>query len=322
MSRVSSVSTVHDISFIVPIRVDTSDRLENCDAILRFLTSHFPDAEIQVIEQDTAPKTDDLKKHFPNVLWQFTFNEGQFSRSRALNQGFLRTSRRCVCAYDTDILIDPEALRRSAEIILSGRWPIVIPFNLIFVEVSGAYRRRIIEDLNISDLSRISRLDAVPSDPDLAARVLSGAIVMCDRAIAVREGGYNRNMISYGWEDIEFFKRFERLGHYSHALGDFNLIHLDHRRGPDSRINERYASNKAEFDRILSMPKRALEAYVANELRIGPDLDPKLRKILRRKQVLRNWLTLRRALYLANRASTLLRTRNRREFFRSLIRAR
>ena len=312
---------MHDISFVIPIRVDTPDRLENCGAILRFLTLHFPQAEIQVIEQDTVSKTSDLQRAFPAVIWQFEFNDKHFSRSGALNQGFLRATRPCVCAYDTDILIDPEALRRSASLIRRGSWPIVIPFNLIFVEVSGTYRRRLIADLDIAALSRISTLAAVPKDPELAARVLSGAIVMCDREIAVREGGYNRNMVSYGWEDIEFFKRFQKLGHYSFALGEFNLIHLDHRRGPDSRINAQYAINKAEFDKVVRMATPDLEAYVAADLRIGRDLDALSRRKLRRRQALCNWLTLRRPLHLANRASILLKTRSPREFLRNLTRA-
>lgn len=300
---------MHDLSFVIPIRVDTPDRLENCETILRFLLKHFPEAEIQLIEEDTQTKTASLRQAFPTVAWHFKFNDKHFSRGAALNTGFLRSSRRCVCAYDTDILLDPRAVRRAVRLIRSGRWSIVIPFNLIFVELSGGRRKSVIESLDIGGLSRIARLTDVPKHPEIAARVLSGAIMLCDRDIAVMEGGYNRKMISYGWEDIEFFKRFEKLGYFSYMLGGFNLIHLDHQRGPDSRINDMYEINRMEFEKVVNMSKAELRKYTAEELQIAPGLDLDGRRRIQKRQVLTNWLTLRPAVHAMNKAATIYRIR-------------
>src|SRR5271155_950509 len=98
---------MREVSFVIPIRVDTPDRLENCDAILRFLTLHFPESEIQLIEQDVQTKTEHLRRSFPNAVWHFEFNDKHFSRGGAINTGLLKSTRSCVCAYDTDILLDP-----------------------------------------------------------------------------------------------------------------------------------------------------------------------------------------------------------------------
>lgn len=295
---------MHDLSFVIPIRVDTPDRVENCAAILRFLTRHFPDSEIQLVEQDTQTRTASLRESFPQVVWHFERNGGHFSRGAAINTGLVRSARKIVCAYDTDILIDPAALTLSAELIAKGRWPIVIPFNLIFVEVSGLRRHDLIESLDIGGLSTIGSLAEVPRHPEISSRTLSGAIMMCDRETVVMEGGYNRKMISYGWEDIEFFKRFEKLGYYSFMLSDFNLIHLDHRRGPDSRVNEMYDANKAEFDKVVQMSEPELREYVDKELYAGPPIDPGLRAHLRRRRALGNLIALRRPMHLSNKVAT------------------
>ena len=300
---------MHDLSFVIPIRVDTPDRLENCETILRFLLKHFPEAEIQLIEEDTQTKTASLRQSFPTVVWHFKFNDKHFSRGAALNTGFLRSTRRCVCAYDTDILLDPSAVRKAVSLIRSGRWSIVIPFNLIFVELSGERRKSVIESLDIGGLSGIAKLSDVPKHPEIAARVLSGAIMLCDRDIAVMEGGYNRKMVSYGWEDIEFFKRFEKLGYFSFMLSNFNLIHLDHRRGPDSRINEMYEINRAEFEKIMKMSKAELRRYAAEELQIEPGVDLDRRRRIQKRQLLRNWLTLRPVVHAMNKAATIYRVR-------------
>ena len=84
-------------------------------------------------------------------------------------------------------------------------------------------------------------------------------------------------------------------------LTDFNLIHLDHRRGPDSRVNEMYAINKMEFDKVTGMSVPELKDYVERELCIAPGVDPDLRRRLRRKRELINWITARRPLHLMNR---------------------
>jgi glycosyl transferase family 2 len=311
---------MHELSFVIPIRVDTPDRLENCATILRFLTKHFPHSEIQLIEQDVRSQTVSLRKSFPQVIWHFEFNDKHFSRGAAINTGLLRSTRVCVCAYDTDILIDPAALRLSVSLITSGRWPIVIPFNLIFVELSGERRRELIDSLDITGLSTIARLSAVPKHPEIDSRVLSGAIMMCDKALAVMEGGYNRKMISYGWEDIEFFKRFEKLGYFSYMLSDFNLIHLDHRRGPDSRINEMYEINKSEFDKVVKMSESELQIYVEQELHIGPNMDPELRRRLRKMRSLNNLLTFRRAAHVTNKMATVWRINGSQKLFRKIFR--
>ena len=311
---------MRELSFVIPIRVDTPDRLENCETILRFLTRHFPESEIQLVEQDVQSQTVSLRKSFPRAVWHFEFNDRHFSRSAAINTGLLRSTRPCVCAYDTDILIEPEALRLSVSLIMSGRWSIVIPFNLIFVELSGARRKTVIDSLDITELSAIPHLSAVPKHPEIASRVLSGAIMMCDKDLAIMEGGYNRKMVSYGWEDIEFFKRFEKLGHYSYMLNDYNLIHLDHRRGPDSRINEMYEVNKAEFDKVVKMSESELKIYVEREIQIGPALDPDLRRRLRKKRALTNLLTLRQAAHLTNKAMTLWRINGTRGLLRKVFR--
>jgi glycosyltransferase involved in cell wall biosynthesis len=311
---------MHELSFVIPIRVDTPDRLENCGAILRFLTAHFPQSEIQLIEQDVESQTGPLRDTFPRVVWHFEFNDKHFSRGAAINTGLLKSTRPYVCAYDTDILVDPAALRLAASLISAHRWSVVIPFNLIFVELSGERRKAVIDSLDITGLSAITRLADVPKHPEISARVLSGAIMMCDRDLAVMEGGYNRKMVSYGWEDIEFFKRFEKLGHYSYMLNDFNLIHLDHRRGPDSRINDKYEINKLEFEKVVKMSETELRNYVESELRIGPPVDSSLRRRLRWKRAFDNMLTLRRVAHVTNKMTTLLRINGIHGLMRNLLR--
>jgi predicted glycosyltransferase involved in capsule biosynthesis len=121
------------------------------------------------------------------------------------------------------------------------------------------------------------------------------------REIVALEGGYNKKMISYGWEDTEFFKRLNKLGYYSVMLSDYNLIHLDHRRGPDSRINEMYDRNRQEFEKVISMSRRELRKYVENEIDIAEPEEKYRRNALRKRQSIINIFLAQKMYHLVNK---------------------
>ena len=84
----------------------------------------------------------------------------------------------------------------------------------------------------------------------------------------------------------------DKLGFYTFMLPQFNLVHLDHRRGADSQINEMYDINRAEFSKVNAMSRRQLQQYVDTDLDIAQAQERARRRFMRRRQVLTNWLTL------------------------------
>lgn len=293
--------SIENLTFIIPIRVDTEDRIYNCETILRFIEKRFPLSEVILIEQDDFSKTDSLVKRFSQVRKIFTKNEGRFSKTRAMNLGITLASRPYICVYDTDVLIHPDAIFHALKILEAGIIRIVIPFNLIFADVSGNLRAEISRTLDLETYGKISSLNAMPRHEDLKVRVLNGGIMLACREIVALEGGYNKKMISYGWEDTEFFKRLNKLGYYSVMLSDYNLIHLDHRRGPDSRINEMYDRNRQEFEKVIAMSRRELRSYVENEIDIAEPEEKYRRSTLRKRQSIVNIFLAQKMYHLANK---------------------
>ena len=288
-----------DLTFIIPIRVDTPDRIENCRAVLRFLLGNFAQAEIQIVEQDSQIRTTELRTDFPNVRWRFDFNAGRFCKSAALNAGLRASDRSFACTYDADVLIDPRAMKRALALLRTGEHAIVIPYNFLCIDVAGSWREKVILDQDIGRLATIRSLARAPRGSGIGARVLSGGVVVFDRAIVLAEGGYNRKMVSYGWEDTEFISRFEKLGYFAPSLRDFSLIHLDHRRGEDSQINEHYTSNKQEYERVRRLSIRALRRYIDEELLSDGVEDPVSRARRRSELDRRNALGIRRVAHRA-----------------------
>ena len=279
-----------DLSFAIPVKIDSKYLLQNLSTVLRFLTTQFKDAEILVIEQDIESNLEKISIKYPDIKFFFMKQEGYFSKSKAINLGILNSTRKYFCMYDADVLISPEAINKSINILNKKNWRIVVPFNRIFIDVQGKLRENIINNPgNYYHLLKIKRVKDIPESTDITSRILHGGIVLADKEILEMEGGFNKKMISYGWEDTEFFKRFEKLGYQTKHINSNNIIHLGHERDSDSRPNEMYDKNKCEYLLINSMDRKKLKNYVDKELSIVYGYTEK-RQNIRKNQHRRNIL--------------------------------
>jgi predicted glycosyltransferase involved in capsule biosynthesis len=253
------------LSVIVPVRIDGADRQENIRAITAYLRRHTRDAELILIECDAVRKVpQDVLAQFDQQI--FLETTGPFSKAWAMNTGLQLASRDVVAFYDADVMVHQDALRWAINLIAEGKAPAVLPFNGLFVDISGARRASAIAALETGELA-FAKADTFYAMQEAAARRVDGGVFLANRDVMLRAGGFNKRMVSYGWEDIEVLLRLERLGYYR-RYAPFNLVHLDHFRGSDSIKNEHYSRNEAEYIKVKMMGRRALRSYVDEELRL------------------------------------------------------
>ena len=310
-----------DLSFIIPIRVDTEDRLDNCLTILRFLQLHFPEAEVLLMEQDAETRTDRIIEAFPGVRRNFEPNPGRFSKSLAVNHGVELSTRPLICMCDTDILLHPDAIRRACRILRMRMGRVVIPHNRIFVDVSGELKSEISASLDMNKYGRFRRFADAPAGKNSVTRDCNGGIFLAEKEVLQFAGGLNRKMISYGWEDTEFIRRLDKLGYYTFMLPEFNLVHLDHRRGADSRINEMFDVNRAEFEKVNAMNRRQLQSYIETDLDITPESERARRHSLRRRQAFMNFIACQWLAHVINKIQVNLQINGMSKFLRKFSHA-
>lgn len=102
---------------------------------------------------------------------------------------------------------------------------------------------------------------------------------------------------------------------------EFNLVHLDHRRGLDSQINEMFDINRAEFKKISAMSRLQLESYVETDLDIAPVELRVKRTALRRRQMLLNLINFGWLMHLVNKIFVNLQINGITKFFRKYVHA-
>jgi GT2 family glycosyltransferase len=278
------------LSFILPVRIDGDDRMRNLLLCIEFLNLHFKFSEIIIVENDSKAKLKNLSKKY-NIEYLFIENESRFSKSQTSNLGVLHSSRKFIALYDADVIIDPEAIYRSVAILDKNQKKVIIPHNSVFVNVKGKKKEEILNKLDYVSIPYYKSPKRKNTDPDIELYTHLSGIVLFNREMLIMEGGFNKKMISYGWEDNEVLKRLQKIGYYYYCLKEFNLIHLDHNRGEDSKQNEYYMKNKEEYERIIHKSRKELVNYIDDELVIDSRLTKKQKQTFRHKQQIMNLLT-------------------------------
>lgn len=198
---------------------------------------------------------------------------------------------------------------------------VVIPHNRIFLDVSGTFKAEISSALDLDRFGKVRRFSDAPVRDDVAPRDCNGGIFLAEKSVLQLAGGLNKKMISYGWEDTEFIRRLDKLGYYTFMLPAFNLVHLDHRRGTDSQINEMFDINRAEFEKINAMNRFQLQAYVETDLDIAPEQEWTRRSALHRRLAIANVLGFRRAAHVINKIWVNFQINGAEKFLRKLVHA-
>jgi len=251
------------LSIIIPLRIDNEIRLTNLNHCLTFISKNFKTAEILVIENDKVTMLSGLYKDYPHVKFYYIYNSGRFSKSRAINIGLTKASMPVVIIWDVDVVINPEAINKAYSLMNKRNIKVIIPHNTIFVNIKGNLLNDFVKNFKFSLLPKFKWARSKVTNPnELDIYSIPSGVVMFDKNILIKSGGFNSNMISYGWEDIEVLKRLNKLGYYYYIMGKYNVIHFHHPRGIDSKTNILTDFNKKEFFKILKMNRKKLIEYI------------------------------------------------------------
>jgi len=255
-----------DTTFIIPLRIESSDRMRNVITSLCYLLDNF-DTKIIVKEgdeqsvflQDVLPQVkeylevDDipeLKHVFENT------SASEFHRTRYLNEMTLMADTKVVVNYDCDIILPLESYIKAQEMIVDGPSDVVYPYGF------GNYAMlAFVDDEVVSDF--LCNGFDIQTLRDKSKQYMSryGFCQFFDREVYISGGGENEEFIAYAPEDEERAYRFMTLGYQVDRIDDF-AYHLEHARTPNSWRNNPYMDkNNSLWDKIRKMGKEQLIEY-------------------------------------------------------------
>ncbi|MDR6804556.1 hypothetical protein J2Y45_001825 [Dyadobacter sp. BE34] len=246
---------LRDVTFLIPLRIDSESRAENIDIICRYLTKYF-DTNIMIMESDSVSKFD---ASFVNneVKYFFDLNASPaFHRTKINNFLIGKAQTPFIVLYDTDVILPVDQIIDSVKILRDGDASLVLPYSGEFLSVDLLFKAIFAKILE-SDLLVMNKGKFKSS----GERCCGGAVFL-NKMDYLLAGMENEYFTSWGPEDIERVKRVKNLGmKVSRVPG--SLYHLSH----DRLENSSYGNGKRElfleeYLKICDLDRTDLQEYI------------------------------------------------------------
>lgn len=259
-------------TFIIPIRIESADRMRNVITGLVFLLENFDTKIIikevdtkSVFKEDVLPQLEECFDDLSNLTHIFEESDDPvFYRMKILNEMISLTKTEVVINSDCDILLPVKSYVESYNLILSGGADVVYPYG------NGNYQKQVFADDEL--VSNFLNSDCDFSILDQKSKIWTsdfGWIQFFNRKVYFEGGMENENFRGSSPEDKERFYRFTTLGYNVVRLDEF-IYHLEHSRGrnswPTSIEGNPYMRENFElWNTIQKMNKEQLSHYYSNQ---------------------------------------------------------
>lgn len=222
------MNDLSDLTFIIPIRQDCLERLENVILVTQFLIKNFS-TNIKVLE--SASYKNGLLEHLLDRTIQIDFQEDNdpiFFRTEKINRMAQTVETSFVAVWDSDVLISIDQIVQSVDLLRRGEADFVYPYEKQFLDTSLILRKLFLETGSIQVLEQnVKKMKEM-----YAPNPIGGAFLA--NVKAYKESGLeNEDFYGWGMEDGERFYRWRNMGFKIRRVPG-PLFHLSHGRGINS----------------------------------------------------------------------------------------
>ena len=262
-------------TFIIPLRIETADRMRNIITILIYLTRNFDTKIIvkevdessvyerevlPILEQALEPEWLECITHIFEKSDDFTFH-----RTKILNDMLWMVDTPVVVNYDSDILLPLETYINATNMIAKG-WvhPDVEngkPVKVIYPYGCGNYQFQChVGDNEVTNFINSGFNFEYFNGHMRQWDAKYGFCQFFDTEEYKKLGGENENFIAYGYEDDERHFRFNLLS----SVGRIHeyVYHLEHGRTKNSWFNNPHCeNNKKLWEQLKVKGKKSLTKY-------------------------------------------------------------
>lgn len=230
-----------DITFLILIRLDSVQRLENILAITEQLCSHF-DTNIIVLEVDKYCNGFLKKLLNANVHYQFIKDKDTIlHKTRYFNFLSEKVQTPYMAIWDADIVADKNVIIDSLQYLRNGY--VVYPYNGQCFDTSEILRDLFLTNQDIDLLYRHkNKMKLLYNKP------LVGGAVFVDVQKFKDAGGENERHYGWGNDDYDRYYRFLAKGYPIYRTNN-PLFHLSHPRGNNSQYHNALAQEISSAER-------------------------------------------------------------------------
>jgi len=259
-------------TFIIPLRIESEDRMRNIITLLCFLFGNFDTNVIvkevdsqPVFEENVLPQVKEFIGRDINLVHVFEKSDDPvFYRMHILNEMLAMSKTDVVINYDCDVLLPIQTYVNAYESILNGTCDVVYPYG------NGTYQKQVhVNDEVVSDFLNTDFDFSILENKSQISTSDFGWVQFFKRSVYIEGGMENENFRGSSPEDKERFFRFTTLG-YNVGRIDNWIYHLEHSRGQNSwpvsvRGNPYMTQNFEVWNHLQTLNKQKLKEYYSNQ---------------------------------------------------------
>ena len=265
-----------ECTFIMPLRIESSDRMRNVITTIIYLLRNFDTKVIvkevdveSIFEQSVQPALEEALEDFQLEGLTHIFEQSDdytFHRTKIINDMLWMVDTPVVANYDCDILLPKTSYPYAVNMILNGHeledgtkyYPkCVYPYG------EGTYQAQLYT--NDEEVTKFinQKFDFEVFQKWRAYDAKFGFVQFFDTEEYKRLGGENEGFIAYGYEDDERFYRFNMLSKV--ARMNERIFHLEHKRTSNSWFNNpKIEANRSLWEKLKGCGKDELDFYYKN----------------------------------------------------------
>ena len=257
---------MNELSFLMPCRIESNDRLKNIITTISYLHYNFPECPIiikeldkeSVFTQQVIPVIRNIFGYIPenlNHIYERS-DDPFFHKTRILNDLLLASETDIVYNYDVDHLLPVNSYRVAYEMINSGNYDAVYCYGV------GVYQYLVDYSVEMFNQFIESKFDLNVLSPgcNISPSVM-GLGQMIRRQSEIDSYMWNENFMAWGPEDCEFLYRIQVLGCKVGRVNDM-CYHLNHERTFNSHYhNPKWNENFALWNSIRTWDKDRIMNY-------------------------------------------------------------
>ena len=255
-------------TFIIPVRIESDDRLRNIITSLCYILANF---KTNIIVHEVDSRSVFADKALPQISefldgnlsgLEHTFeksNSLSFHRQRILNDMLMKTTTKVVVNYDCDVILPISSYIESYERIVNDFSDVVYPYG------DGNWQYQIFADDELVTNFLLENFNLeILKEKSKTYFSKYGFVQFFNRQVYIDGGMENENFVAYAPEDVERYYRFNTLGYRVDRLEKW-IYHLEHVRTHNSWFNNPHMKdNNEEWEKIQKMNSSQLKFYITN----------------------------------------------------------
>lgn len=279
-----------DVTFIIPLQIETDDRLRNIILTTSFLLNTF-DTNVIIKEVDEEPIFQQwalpaIKRIVGDtsglnyIFEKHNRNDDAFHRTKVLNDMVLLADTKIVVNYDSDIILPVSSYLEAVEKLKTC--DVVYPYRF-----GERGERKVKLDTQFDNKPAI---DTFEQHPEIKAYLESGydenalegkyfyyphqqgegwaeygMVQFFNKQVYLDGYLENENFIAYAPEDVERYHRWTLLGYDVQRVDNY-AYHFEHKRTPNSWFNNPFMQkNNQLWEYLKNLSKEQVVEYYENQ---------------------------------------------------------